>query len=154
MSVSWKGQACSTSSAHPFQNWSTCILKALSLLDSLQANWHLQLMTRWSVSRSENPVKYVYTEQSPFSSRHMLSILDLCKDKGRVVLSTMCRTRTTQQLCGAEEPSEKATTEPHLSRNQLYQKAEVSVQCNVPLKSTMSTLLYCLLSEAKPEGCT
>lgn len=34
------------------------------------------------------------------------------------------------------------------------QKAEVSVQCNVPLKSTMSTVLYCLLSEAKPEGCT
>ena len=59
-----------------------------------------------------------------------------------------------KQFRGAEESSEKATTEKHLYSNKPCQKAEVSVQCNVPLKSTMSTLLYCLLSEAKPEGCT
>lgn len=55
---------------------------------------------------------------------------------------------------GAEDSFEKETIEKHLSSNELCQKTEVSDQCNVPLKSTMSTLLYCLLSEAKPEGCT
>lgn len=55
---------------------------------------------------------------------------------------------------GAEDSSEKETTGKHLSSNELCQKTEVSDQCSVPLKSTMSTLLYCLLSEAKPEGCT
>lgn len=59
----------------------------------------------------------------------------LREDKGCVVLPT---TWAKKQFWGAEESSEKATTEKHLSSNKPCQKAEVSVQCNVPLKSTMS----------------